>query len=389
MNIMKKIILITMLLLSFLIITNVEANVEAGFVDFKTYTSAYKMSEDSDIKLPFIKFFKEKAIFDKKVDKSGMTVAANAVEITEDINGLQGILSSDSVDIKGSMEYGIIMASNVVISGNIEKDIFILSESVFITETANISGDILIFADKVEMRGSVGGNFISKSKDFLMEGSVGKDFRVSAENITFNETDIKGDIYIETESDLDISDEYENASVKKIQPDSFTKAERKNQIIKLIVKLVTTVILFVLLNIIIRKIKPELFKNLGNKLIAHSCFAVIMGVITLTSIPLVVTLALLCSVFGLGVVTTPIFIVYIAAIIVVISLSKFIVGSIIYELLKEKINVKWKFKDTILLAMIFGLICILCYIPHISWFVTMSIVLISAGSVVTGLLKKQ
>ncbi len=384
----KKILSILIVLLCFFAVTSVEANSESNFLDMQTYNNIYKLSEESDVKLPFVKFFAENAFFDKRLEKSGLSIGAKEVKITEDVNGLQAIISGDTVAIEGNMEYAVIVASNVNISGNIEKDVFILAESIFVTETANISGDIIAMAGKIEHRGNVDGNFIANSTDFLMEGKVGKDFRVCSQSITFNETDIKGDIYIETESDFNISDKYENAVVKKIQTNVVTEAERKNQIINTIIGIITAVILFTLFNLLVKKIKPQVFVNLANKIKAHSSYAVIAGVIGLTSIPLVAMLAFICSLFGFGVVTTPLFVVYVAILVVAIALAKFITGSVIFEIIKEKIKIENKFKEMAILAGIFTLIYVLCYIPYIAWFMTVATVLVSTGIIVTGLTKK-
>lgn len=385
----KKLLIVVVLILSMFCMINVEASSESKFIDVQTYTNIYKLSEDSDVKLPFVKLFNSKAIFDKKLDKSGLIIASNAIEITDSVNGMQTIISSDTVDIKGSIEYATIAASNVMISGTVEKDIFIFAESVFITETANILGDIVVMAETLEMKGSVQGNFVAGTTKFEMAGYVGKDFRVHSEEMTFEETNIKGDIYIETESDIKISEKYPNAVVNKTQTNVVTEAERKDQIIHIIIKTLTAVILFTLLNMLIRKIKPEVFKNLKNKGVKHSSFAVIMGVVLLITIPLIVILATLCSVFGLGVVTTPLFVVYLALVIVTIALAKFIVGSTIFEYIKERFKIDNSLKEIIILLSIFALLYIICYLPYIAWFSTMAIVLLSAGIVVTGLIKKQ
>jgi len=385
----KKILGILVILACFLGLTNVEAKSESNFIDIQTYTNIYKLSEDSDVKLPFVKFFNKKAALDKKLDKSGLIVSANAVEVTEDINNFQTIISSDTVDIKGRMEYATIIAANVMISGTIEKDILIFAESVFITETADILGDIVVMAEKIEMKGNVSGNFIGSSSNFLMSGKVGKDFRVHSEEMIFDETNIKGDIYIETESDINLSEKYQNAVINRIQTNVVTEAERKDQIVQNIISTVTAVVLFTFLNMLVRKIKPELFKDMKNKVKAHSSFMVISGVLLLVSIPIICILACICSVLGLGVVTTPLFIMYIAGIVVIITLAKFIVGSVIYEIVKEKFKTDSIIKELSILIGIFTVLHIICNISYIAWYITMAIVLVSSRIVTKTLLKKQ
>ncbi len=385
----KKICAILLVLVCFFSFTNVKAASESNFIDLQAYADIYRLSEDSDVSLPFVKFFNEKATFDKKLDKSGLSIASKTIDIEENIKGVHTIVSGDTVNIKGSMEYGFIISSNVVISGTIEKDVVILAESIFITDTANIGGDIIAMANTIELKGNVAGNFIGNSDNFLMEGKVQKDFRVLSNSMTFGETTINGNIYIETNSELNISDKYPNAVVNKIQTRIMTEAEKKDQIINTILKSITAIILFTLLNMLIRKINPNLFVNLANKFKNHSSYGVIAGVLGLTTIPFVIFILILLSMFGAGVVTTPLLVVYIALIVVIISLAKFITGSVIYELAKDKLKVNNKLKELGILLAIYTVLYILCYMPYISWFMTMATILFSSGIIITGFTRKN
>ena len=385
----KKICAILLVLVCFFSFTNVKAASESNFIDLQAYADIYRLSEDSDVSLPFVKFFNEKATFDKKLDKSGLSIASKTIDIEENIKGVHTIVSGDTVNIKGSVEYGFIISSNVVISGTIEKDVVILAESIFITDTANIGGDIIAMANTIELKGNVAGNFIGNSDSFLMEGKVQKDFRVLSNSMTFGETTINGKIYIETNSELNISDKYPNAVVNKIQTRIMTEAEKKDQIINTILKSITAIILFTLLNMLIRKINPNLFVNLANKFKNHSSYGVIAGVLGLTTIPFVIFILILLSMFGAGVVTTPLLVVYIALIVVIISLAKFITGSVIYELAKDKLKVNNKLKELGILLAIYTVLYILCYMPYISWFMTMATILFSSGIIITGFTRKN
>ena len=385
----KKICAILLVLVCFFSFTNVKAASESNFIDLQAYADIYRLSEDSDVSLPFVKFFNEKATFDKKLDKSGLSIASKTIDIEENIKGVHTIVSGDTVNIKGSVEYGFIISSNVVISGTIEKDVVILAESIFITDTANIGGDIIAMANTIELKGNVAGNFIGNSDSFLMEGKVQKDFRVLSNSMTFGETTINGKIYIETNSELNISDKYPNAVVNKIQTRIMTEAEKKDQIINTILKSITAIILFTLLNMLIRKINPNLFVNLANKFKNHSSYGVIAGVLGLTTIPFVILFLILLSMFGAGVVTTPLLVVYIALIVVIISLAKFITGSVIYELAKDKLKVNNKLKELGILLAIYTVLYILCYMPYISWFMTMATILFSSGIIITGFTRKN
>jgi len=385
----KKIIAFLIILLSFFAFSNIEAANTSNFFDMQSYNNIYKMSEESDVELPFLKVFDERATFDKKLNKSGITIAAKAVEILDDVDGVQTIFTADTVNIKGNIEYGVVMSSNVEISGTVEKDIVIFSESVFITESANILGDIIVMANTIEMKGNVQGNFIGNSIEFLMAGNVEKDFRVCSEKMTFEETNIKGDIYIETNSDLDISNKYENAVINKIKVNTLTKEERKNEILKIVMDIITGTLLFTLAYLVTTKAKPELFKNLAERFLAKSSVAVLLGVIVLITIPIILILSVMCSWFGAGIITTPLTIMYLSIILVTALLSKFILGSVIYELLKAKISLNTKIKEIAMLIAIYAVIFILCNISYISGIATVATVLLSVGIVASSVVKNN
>ena len=384
----KKILIVVITLISFLLIGTVNAESLSNYIDFNAYEDVYRLSEDSNVSLPFVKFFNNKAFFDKSLNKTGLSLASQTIEINEKISGVQCIMSADTVDIKGSIEYGFIVASNVIISGTVEKDVFILAESVFITDTANIGNDIVLMSEKVELKGNVKGNFIAGSSDILIEGNVEKDLRVNSEKVGFKSPIVGGNIYIETNSEIDISNDYPNAIVKKIQTPTITKEEKKAETINSIMDAIIAVIIFTLLNMLIVWLRPDCFKKLSEKASKHSTYLIVSGVIGIVTIPLTITLLLVLSMFKLSVVTIPVLVAYIALIVVTISLAKFITGSVIYELVKDKFKVESKAKRIGVLLGIYASLYILSYIPYIGYYVIMATVLIASGIVITGLTRK-
>ena len=384
----KKIVAILFVLISFFSLNSVNAESLSNYIDLQSYSNVYRLSEESDVSLPFVKLFNEKVIFDKGMDKSGLSIASKTLEIDEKLSGIQTIISADTVNIKGSLEYGIIIASNVVISGTIEKDIFIVAESLFITETANIGNDIVAVAETMEVKGNVSGNLIVNSANLLMQGNVSRDFRAYSEVIEFNDANIQGNIYIETNSEIDISEKYPDAIIKKIPTTTITEEEKKADTMDTILDCVIGIILFVLLNLLITLLKPNVFKVLSNKVVKYSTYAIIAGVLGIVTIPIVVTLLIILSAFGMSVITMPILIVYIALLVVTISLAKFITGSVIYEALKDKLKIDTKLKSVGTLLLIYTALYLVCNMPYIGWFATMASVLLSSGIIITGLTKK-
>jgi len=385
----KKIITVLIVLICFFTFNSVNAESVSNFIDLQSYNNIYRLSEESDVSLPFIKVFNDKAIFDKGLNSSGLSIGTKAVEVDGKTEGLQVIISSDTVNINGSLEYGIIMASNVMISGTVEKDVLIIAESIFITESANIGGDVIAVAGTMELKGNIAGNFIANSSDLLMRGTVEKDFRVYSEKVDFSDADVTGAIYMETNSEIDISKSYPNAVVKKIPTNTITEEEKKAEVIDTVINTIIGVVMFTLLNLLIVIIRPNLFKDLANKFLNNTSFGIIVGVLGIVTIPIIFTILLVLSMFGIGIVAMPALIAYIALIVVIIALSKFITGSVIYEILKDKMKINGKVKSFGILMLIYTSLYLICYIPYIGYFLKMAIILLSSGIVITGLTRKN
>ena len=385
----KKIIVILMALICFFSLNIVKAESVSNFIDLQSYETIYKLSEDADMSLPFVKVFNDKAIFDKSINSSGLSIGAKTIEINEKLSGAQTIITTDSVEIKGTLEYGVILAGNVVISGNVEKDVLIMAESLFITDTASIGGDVVAIAETMEVEGNITGNLIASSANMLMNGNVGKDFRVYSDAIDFQNANVSGTIYIETNSELNISDRYPNATINKINTNIKTEEDKKIDIKETFIHVLTGVIVFTLLNLLMTKIKPNLFKTLTNKFTNNSSYAVLMGVLTLATIPVVSVILIFLSIWGLAVIAIPAMVVYIALIVVIISLAKFITGAVIYELIKNKLKVDNKLKEIGALLLVYAVVYLVCNMPYIAWIATMATILVSSSVVITGLTKKE
>ncbi len=387
----KKIFFVLAFILLIFSTTNIYAENETGLMDSKTYTKIYKLSEDAGIKLPFIRIFNDRAIFDNPVNHSGISIGTKAIDITDELEGIQGLISGDTITIKGSVEYPVIIGTNVVIEGNITKDLIVIAESIFITESAVINRDAILLARKIiESSGEVKGNFIATTPEMNMKGIVEKDFRVQSEKIEINENvTINGNIYIETNSEINLSSKYPNAVVVKMKSNVMTKAEKTNYMIREILEAITAITLFVIVNLIIRKMLPNMFDALAKKANKYSRYTILIGVVGLVTIPLVIFLLLGMCIYEMAIIGGPLLIIYISLILITIILAKFIVGSVMFELLKDKLkDENKKTKEVLLLIAIYSAIYILSALPYISGFMILATILLSSGIVITGITRK-
>lgn len=368
---------------------------ESNFIDIRSYNELYKMSEDSDVNLPFLKMFAKRATYDKIIGNSGISFAADAIDITGELKGMQTILSGDTVNLTGKIEYANIIANNVIIDGEISKDVLIMAQSIFVTDKAKIGGDLICMAGTIELKGTVSGNVILSASDSKVSSKIGKDFRASSNELeVLANSDIKGNIYIETNSALNILDKYPNAVVKKFVDNEKVFMEKQN-LRDLAIKGLIAVLSYVVLYYIIKKLNKNVMSKYSLKTKSYPTFTILMGFAGLFLIPIEMVVILIGCAFGLGAVLGPILILYIALFIAVLCLALFITGVIIFECIAPKIlknrdqikNVKWL--EALLLLAIFATLFILKSIPVISGYANAFIILVALGSVVTNIFRKE
>lgn len=395
---MKKLLLSFMMtVLCFSMVGGVfaESKSQSNYMDMHSYSTIYKMSEDADIKLPFIKSFTEKAIYDKMVGSSGLSISPKNIEIQNEMKGVQTIISGDTVNITGKLEYANIIANNVIIDGEISKDVLIVAGSVFVTEKAKIGGDFVCMAQTVVLKGILAGNVILSSEEAVVSSNIEKDFRASAENLEISaSTAIKGKIYIETNSALNILDKYPDAIVQKyINTES--KITKQINLKEVAMSGVLAVLSYMVLYYIIRRMNKNATVKYSTKVKSNPTFTILMGFASIFLIPAEIIIILIACAYGLGAVLGPILIVYIALVIAILFLSTFITGVIIFEsILPNLINTKEDTKNSIwlealILISIFAVLYILTKVPITSGYATAFVTLVALGSVVTNIFKKD
>ena len=97
---MKKKIL-ALIVIFVLMITNITNVNAAEMINYGAFETAYKLSKENDINLPFVNFFEEGAVYDEIVKHSGVSFAESTLEINEKMEGVQLIFSEDMVTVSG------------------------------------------------------------------------------------------------------------------------------------------------------------------------------------------------------------------------------------------------------------------------------------------------
>jgi len=383
----KKMLFVLVALMSFILtLSSVQA---ADLVKVNIYEEGYVLSETQGLDLPFVNEVVEKTVYDEDVNHSGITYSGNEIEILKHLKGIHLLISNDTVTIKGSVDYPLIIAGNVVIEGEITGDAVIYAPSVYIKESAKINGDLLISSNELEISGSVNGNVIAYVVNELkVTGIIGQSLRAEAGKVTLSEETINGNILLKTNSDTsEIVEKYPNATIEEIV------VEETNNIQSMIFTGITTVILFTILGFVIVRKDNNIFEKLFNKIKTRISNVVLAGAALLLPAIAIIILLLILSLFGLWMVTVPLLVAYIAIIIVSCMLSVFIVGTVIFEAIKynviKNLENNLAIKKLGLLFLIYTVLYILTVIPFISSYVNIILCILSSGIVVMSCIKEK
>lgn len=389
-----KIMLVAVFMLVFSMSTNIFAATSEGtnnLFDLNSTNGVYKFSEHSDIYLPFIRYATDRIVVDKEISNIGALASSKSIEVNEKTIGLKLLFASDSVRVNSEMEYPfVISGSSVVIDSNITRSaIIIASDSITVTENANISDDVILLTKNLNIEGNVDGSVIAVANTLNVSGKILKDLRVDTTNINISEKDnVSGNIYIRTTNSnlTGLSVTYPNAKI-----DVYSIKSGNNFTIARVMNLITVSLLFAVLYILIDKLTNKKFSTaILNKTTQNSLFTVLSGTLYLVTIPIVLIILLVACIFNLSAIALPIIVAYSAFTIIIFSLSTFIVGTYLYTFVRAKYmkdNNVWM--DIIGSFASFMTLKVLANIDVISGYVTIAILIFAVGMSLSTLFKKQ
>lgn len=380
---MRKKILSILVLTVILLATLTNVHAADGLFQWGAYSDIYKLSENSDISLPFLNVFSNAATYDKNVTHSGISIGETTIDINEKLEGMQVLVSMDMITIKGEVENSFVYANNVVVEGKLTGDTIIFAPTVQILEGATVEKDVIIIANTFDLKGKVEGNVIATvSEKATISGVVNKDLRMITQDVVFNEEAIKGDIYIETNADTTkIKEKYPEAIVKSLVEES----EKQTDWSGIITKGIITVVIYSLICFLITRKENNVVKAAYEKFIKHTTYGLVAAVITIMLLLILPILLIVLALVGLGIVAWPIFIAYIALVLLVGTTAMLIVGTTIFEVIKPKVG---KFK-ILVIALIFASLYTLTQITLIATYAYMTMLLLAMGIVITMLTKKK
>jgi hypothetical protein len=266
----------------------------------------------------------------------------------------------------------------------------IFAQNVTIEKDVTISDDVICYANDIKMSGTVKGSFIARTGKLSIDGNIEKDLRIMSKELTIADgSKINGKIYIETENKaLNIKDKYPQAEIVYVD---FSKTIDGTTVFEYILRGFTTCLIFVLVYLLINRLsKRKAFETILQKCKLSPIYTLITGILCIILAPIVLIILLLLSFLGLGIITGPVLIILTAMFTVTTILSTFIVGSVIFEYIKNKYKEQFisQINSIVGLLVVYAVIYTLCRLPYISWYATIAVIFIAMGIIFTSLTKK-
>lgn len=377
----RKFLSILMIMFALIIaLTNVHA--ADGLFNMGTYSDIYKLSEQAGIDLPFINIFMNTATYDKDVKHSGISIGQSTIDVDEKLEGMHIVFTSDMVSVKGEVENALLYGNNVVIEGKITGDTIIIAPNVQILESAIVEKDVIIVTNSLNIEGTVNGNVIATvSEKANISGKLNSDLRIITTDLTLENSEIKGDVYIETNTDTTkVKELYPNAVIVDLTQDSSDEVD----VIDIVTKGIITVIIYSVICLLLTKKENNIIQKACSKFRENTVYGLVSAVAISMLLPIILIVIILLGVFGVGIVAWPLLIVYAALILFVATTSMLIVGMAIFDAVKGKVG---KFKIPVV-ALIYIVLYALAQITYISIYANMAMYIIALGIVITMITKK-
>lgn len=379
---MKRKILSILMIMFVLIVSFTNVHAADGLFDMGTYSDIYKLSEQAGIDLPFINIFMSTATYDKDVKHSGISIGQSTIDVDEKLEGVHIVFTSDMVNIKGEVENALLYGNNVVIEGKITGDTIIIAPNVQILESAIVEKDIVIVSNNLNIQGKVNGNVIATiSEKADISGQLNSDLRMIAQDLILENSDIKGDIYIETNTDTTkVKELYPNAVIVDLAQDTSSEID----VMGIVTEGIITVVIYSLICFLMTKKENNIVQKACSKFKVHTVYGLVVAFAVSMLLPIILIVIILLAAFGLRIVAWPLLIVYAALILFVATTAMLIVGIAIFDAVKGKVG---KFKIPVI-ALIYIVLYALTQITYIYVYANMAMYIIALAIVVTMITKK-
>ena len=298
------------------------------------------------------------------------------------INGSVGddaLVIAGKADVHGSIGDDLrIVAGEVTIAEPVMGDVLVIAGSVDILSTASIAGDLLVYAGRVNVSGSVGGSIVGIVEELRIDGQVIGDVDVTVTTLTLGDRAI-----------IDGSVKYTSLELLTQAQEATVKGEivRSDPVLpgqKFTLRSILVPLLIFLFSVLVWYLLGKAFlQRLVFRVLSKSPRPLLLGIVTLFFAPLAIGV-LLVSVIGVLVGIAGLF-----GYLLVLLLSLIGAPVVLGQLLMKVFNQPTA--DLSLVSLIVGVVAmmLLLLLPYIGQLVLTLLVVVTVGGIIDVLLRTE
>lgn len=304
-----------------------------------------------------------------KVVNHSLFTAGDDISIDSNINGIN-FAAGNTLDIKGSSEYGLIAGNEIDFNGLITRDLFLAGNKIKISKTANIARDVYIAGNNITVNADIKDNlFLAGKKVVINSKNITGNVKVAAGTLKIaDDTEIKGTLLYNQDATYQTS----KATINKIETYQTEQKEEdvvsSRAIASFLIEIVTSFLILLMLYYILPGIFIQLDRMSKDTKLLNTMG---QGFIYLLAVP-VISLVAMATIVGL-----PLGVVLLFFYIVTISLSRLISAIYFGKLMAKKIF----HLDNIYLELLIGIISIkiISMIPYIGFIYLFIMIILGLG----------
>ena len=318
------------------------------------FSNVYTVNAEVESKVDDTNYLNIENENSNKVVNRSLFTAGDDIFVDSNIRGIN-FAAGNTLDVKGSSEYGLIAGNKIKFKGLVTRDLFLAGNTIEVSETANIARDVYIAGNNITVNANITGNlFLAGNKVVINSKNITGNVKVAATTLEIaDDSEINGTLLYNQDATYQSS----KAVINKVKTYQQRK-EKDYTSSKTIASILMGIVTSFLISLMLYYVLPGIFIQLDRAAEESKLLNTMRtGFIYLLAVP-VISLVSMATIIGL-----PLGIVLLFFYVVTIYLSRLISAIYFGKLMAKRVF----HLDNVYLEILIGVISIkvISMIPYI------------------------
>ncbi len=304
--------------------------------------------------------------------------AGQTVRVTGTVSG-DVICAAQTITILGTVDGDVRVAAQTLrVEGTVQRNVTAFAQELLVTPDATIAGEVLTAVQNLLVEGTVNRQLLGSAQRANISGNLGDSVNLQVENLSVQQgASISGDLIYKSEREASIASQGAvQGSIRRSEPEAAPPAtDEGNQVALRFFSLFS----FLALGLGLAFLFPTPFQKVASLMREKSLASFGWGIITLILTPLLIGL-LFITLIGI-----PSAIILLLLYIIALIVSRLFVALLVGEWIKERLA--WSEKTSFISSVVIGVLVswILFALPVIGGFMSLLFIIFGLGGVFLGL----